>query len=141
MIPLRIDPSSASEVVRASAILLIRLLQVHPGAWADEGPNSGVRQVELRIVIEQRLKGAVRQKPGEEFSLRVQQRRARATMDGWKYRDTIDVMTYGDAIDRADVTILAIPFSSATATLIEHSCRPGRAWSASRLARGGRTPG
>jgi hypothetical protein len=81
MIPLRIDPSSVSEVVRASAILLIRLLQVHPGAWADEGPNSGVRQVELRVVIEQRLKGAVRQKPGEEFSLRVQQRRARVTMD------------------------------------------------------------
>src|SRR5207253_6957395 len=48
---------------------------------------------------------------------------ARATMDGWKYRDTIDVMTYGDAIDRADVTILAIPFSSATATLIEHRDR------------------
>src|SRR5437763_600988 len=49
--------------------------------------------------------------------------RARAATDTWKIPDRIDVLGYGEAIGRADITILAIPFSSATATLIEHRDR------------------
>lgn len=74
---LRIDPQSVSELVRASAILLIRLLQVTPGPWGHDD-RSDVRQVELRVQVEEALKGEV--KPRETV-FTVEQRRADVVMD------------------------------------------------------------
>lgn len=70
-----IDPNSESEILRAAAILLVRILDSGPGPWIDQGNGLQTREVALRLRIEEVLKGEVRQAAGEPFELRVVQRR------------------------------------------------------------------
>lgn len=74
---MRIDPRSASELIRATAILLLRIVQVHPGEWTQDA-RSELRTVELRVAIDEVLKGDV---AAREVTIRVVQRRADAVMD------------------------------------------------------------
>ena len=74
---MRIDPRSASELIRATAILLLRIVQVHPGEWTQDA-RSELRSVELKVAVEQVLKGEV---AAREATIRIEQRRADAVMD------------------------------------------------------------
>lgn len=70
-----IDPNSESQVLRAAAILLVRILDAGFGPWTDQGSGLQAREVALRLRIEEVLKGEVRQAPGVPFEVRVVQRR------------------------------------------------------------------
>src|SRR5437868_3719473 len=72
-----IDPRSVSEIIRASAILLIQLVHVAPGPWKQDG-NMSSRTVELRIAVKEVLKGAV---PVGDVLVTVTQNRGVASMD------------------------------------------------------------
>lgn len=72
-----IDPRSASEIIRASAILLIQLLRLQPGPWVQSGPYAS-RQVTLRVLVKEVLKGEV---PAGEVQLEVKQVTAEVPMD------------------------------------------------------------
>jgi hypothetical protein len=74
---MRFDPSSASELIRATAILLLRIVQVHPSEWTQDA-RSELRTVELRVAVDEVLKGEV---AAREATLRIEQRRADAVMD------------------------------------------------------------
>lgn len=74
---MRIDPRSASELIRATAVLLLRIVQVHPGGWTHDA-RSELRTVELKLAVDEVLKGEV---AGREVTLRIEQRRADAVMD------------------------------------------------------------
>jgi hypothetical protein len=74
-----VDPASESEILRATAILLLRILAVQPGLWTSEGPGLLGRDVALRLQIEEILKGEVRQAVQEPFELTVRQRRPEGT--------------------------------------------------------------
>lgn len=71
-----IDPSSESEALRASAILLIRIAGAEPRPWVDEHNGLLTREVVLNLQIEEVLKGEVRQAVREPFQLTVVQRRS-----------------------------------------------------------------
>jgi hypothetical protein len=75
MTTLMIDPQSESEVLRATAILLIRVLAVSFSTWTAEG-DTGLqrRKANMQVVIEEVLKGRLRQQIDEPFELVVQQR-------------------------------------------------------------------
>ena len=73
---MHIDPRSASELVRASAILLLRVLQAEPSAWTSDA-RSEVRTVALRVSIEP-LKGEVL---ARDATVQIEQRRADAVTD------------------------------------------------------------
>jgi hypothetical protein len=68
------DPSSESEVLRATAILLLRILDVQPSPWTEESPGLLAREVGLRLEIEEILRGEVIQAAREPFDLAVVQR-------------------------------------------------------------------
>lgn len=68
-------PESESEILRSSTILLIRLEDVQPGPWIKE--EVGVllrRDVTMKVVIEEVLKGEVEQQVNQPFDFKVQQR-------------------------------------------------------------------
>jgi hypothetical protein len=65
---------SISEIVRASLIVLVRLIHVEPGEWVDAEPPARVRSVVLRCVVEDVLKGEPLQQPGEPFAAVVKQK-------------------------------------------------------------------
>lgn len=68
-------PESESEILRSSTILLIRLEDVQPGPWVKE--EVGVllrRDVTMKVVIEEVLKGEVEQPLNQSFDFKVQQR-------------------------------------------------------------------
>jgi hypothetical protein len=70
-----VETDSVSEIVRATTILLIRLHEVTFTPWAKErGSDLMARDVTMQVVIEEVLKGKVRQNVGEPFALKVQQR-------------------------------------------------------------------
>lgn len=70
-----VDPESESEVLRASVILLIRLQKIRFGQPVKEkASNLLVGVVSMQVVIEEVLKGDVRQKVGEPFQLNVPRR-------------------------------------------------------------------
>lgn len=70
-----VDPQSESEILRASSILLIQLRDVTFGPWVKEEVGDLMRRdVTMQVVIEEVLKGKVRQNVGEPFELKVQQR-------------------------------------------------------------------
>lgn len=74
---MRIDPHSASELIRASAILLLRIVHSQPDAWTQDA-RSEVRTVQLQVAVDEVLKGEV---SAREASFRIEQRRADAVMD------------------------------------------------------------
>jgi hypothetical protein len=74
---MRIDPRSASELIRATAILLLRVVQAQPGPWTQDD-RSELRTVELRVAVDEVLKGDV---VAREGTIRIEQRRADAVMD------------------------------------------------------------
>ena len=74
---MRIDPRSASELIRAAAILFVRVVGVHPGAWTQDA-RSELRSVELNLAVEEVLKGEV---AAREVTIRIEQRRADAVME------------------------------------------------------------
>jgi len=62
-----------SEILRATAIFLFKLVEVKLGPW--EGSEAvKVRSVEMRLTIERVYKGEVGPRPGEIFGHRVQRR-------------------------------------------------------------------
>jgi len=70
-----IDKQSVSEILRSSAILLIRLDDVALSPWVGEtNGDLLIRDVTMTVIIEEILKGKVQQKVGESFELKVQQR-------------------------------------------------------------------
>jgi hypothetical protein len=70
-----IDAHSGSEILRASAVLLIFLRDVAFGPWTREQVGDlMVRQVTMQVIIEEILKGKVLQNKGKPFGLNVQQR-------------------------------------------------------------------
>jgi hypothetical protein len=67
-----LDRPSISEVLRASAILLVRIAGMQTDPWhlsADKGWQ--VCQAHLTLELEEVLKGKVQQQPGESFALTV----------------------------------------------------------------------
>lgn len=70
-----VEKGSVSEILRSSVILVIRLDEVTSSPWVKEAQGDLlVRKVTMKVVIEQILKGNVRQKVGESFKLEVTQR-------------------------------------------------------------------
>jgi hypothetical protein len=70
-----VDPESESEVLRASVILLIRLQNIRFGQPVKEKPSDLlVGTVSMQVVLEEVLKGDVRQKVGVPFTLNVHRR-------------------------------------------------------------------
>ncbi len=74
---MRIDPRSASELIRAAAILLVRIVGVHPGVWTQDA-RSELRTVALDLAVEEVLKGEVAPR---QVTIQVEQRRADAVME------------------------------------------------------------
>src|SRR5687767_5600457 len=70
-----VDPQSESEVLRASVIMLVRLRDLSFSPWVKEpdGPLMA-RNVTMKITIDEKLKGKVKQNVGEPFEFRVRQR-------------------------------------------------------------------
>jgi hypothetical protein len=74
---MHLDPRAASELVRASAILVLRILSAQPGDWhRDE--TSELHTVEPQVAIDDVLKGEVTSRTAR---FQLQQRRADAVMD------------------------------------------------------------
>lgn len=70
-----VDPQSESEILRASVILLIQLRDVTFGPWVKEPEGDLMaRDVTMQVIIEEVLKGKVRQNVGEPFEHKVKQR-------------------------------------------------------------------
>lgn len=70
-----VDKESVSEILRSSVILLIRVEDLTFGPWRkEEQSDLMAREVPMRIVVEQVLKGTVSQKIGQPFELTVWQR-------------------------------------------------------------------
>jgi hypothetical protein len=68
-------PESESEILRSSTILLIRLEDIRPGPWAKEEVGLLLRRdVTMKVVIEEILKGEVDQQLDQPFEFKVQQR-------------------------------------------------------------------
>jgi hypothetical protein len=67
-------PQSVSEVVRDQTILLIRVDQVSLGDWVTAGGSLASRQVDMKITIEEVLKGNIVHPVGTPFDLTVAQR-------------------------------------------------------------------
>lgn len=115
-----VESQSPSEVLRASAILLIRLDEVVFGSWTPES-ESGVmsREVTMRLVILEVLKGRVRQRVGEPFALRVRQRGSGSR----RVMDFYGVWSHARLDEGA--TLLAFcrgPSDDATQLLSEENC-------------------
>ena len=68
-------PESESEILRSSTILLIRLEDIQLGPWVkEEGDALLRRDVTMKVVIEEVLKGEVEQQLNEPFGFKVKQR-------------------------------------------------------------------
>src|SRR6185295_19314504 len=68
-------PESESEILRSSAILLIRLEDIQAGPWVKEEAGGLLRRdVTMKVVIEEILKGEVDQQLNQPFEFKVQQR-------------------------------------------------------------------
>ena len=67
------ESRSVSEVVRDKTILLIRVDQVSPGEWTAAGGSLAVRDVAMKITVEEVLKGKIALPTGEPFDFTVAQ--------------------------------------------------------------------
>lgn len=68
-------PESESEILRSSTILLIRLGDIQFGPWVKEEVDVLLRRdVTMKVVIEEVLKGEVEQRLDEPFEFKVKQR-------------------------------------------------------------------
>lgn len=68
-------PESESEILRSSTILLIRLEDIRPGPWVKEEVDLLLRRdVTMKVVIEEILKGEVDQQLDQPFEFKVHQR-------------------------------------------------------------------
>ena len=69
MIP--VNPNSSSVILRATHILFLRVKASQPGEWSS-APTGGVsRAVDLNLELEKVLKGTTRERPGDQFQVRV----------------------------------------------------------------------
>jgi hypothetical protein len=68
-------PESESEILRSSTILLIRLEEIQFGPWVkEEGDVLLRRDITMKVIIEEVLKGEVEQQPNQPFEFNVKQR-------------------------------------------------------------------
>jgi hypothetical protein len=65
---------SPSEVLRATHLLVIQIMEARAGDWTQEPDGLKRRVVELRVRLEHVWKGDTRQKSGDEIALAVEQR-------------------------------------------------------------------
>jgi hypothetical protein len=68
-----VDSAAMSEILRATAIFLFKLVEVKLGPWEGTGAVQA-RSVEMHLTIERVYKGEVQPRPGEIFEHRVQRR-------------------------------------------------------------------
>lgn len=114
-----VDPTSESEILRATAILLLRILGVQPGPWTSEGPGLLGRDVALRLRIEEILKGEVSQAVQEPFELTVRQRRP----EGMRVQDYLGLWSHVALEEGAELLAFCRGVSDdARALLTEEGC-------------------
>jgi len=73
--PLPYEPGSSAEVLSATRIFTVEVLQVSPGAWAREPGGLEHRQLLMKLRLLEALKGPLRIPPGSVFDLDVPQNR------------------------------------------------------------------
>lgn len=114
-----ITPSSRSLVLRATHILLIRIVSSQVGPWITDQVGNPKRNAQLTIRLEEILKGTVQQSPGSEIRINIEQSRRAGT----RYYVVSGVWSYQPIEPGSRL----ITFSSATGNrvsdlLVEPSC-------------------
>jgi hypothetical protein len=72
---LRVDPESSSIIIRATHIVLVRIETAQVGQWIPSLDNELLKQrtVDLTLKIREILKGKIKEDPGEQIALQVNQ--------------------------------------------------------------------
>lgn len=68
------EEDSPSEVLRATHLLVIQIMEARMGEWMPAESGLKKRLVDLRVRLEHVWQGATRQRPGEEITIQVEQR-------------------------------------------------------------------
>jgi hypothetical protein len=71
-----VDPLSPSDVIRATVIFVVKIARVTFGQWTEKKATAlDHREVALQLILDDVLKGNVRQQPGSIIQLDVEQQR------------------------------------------------------------------
>ena len=70
---MEVQPNSRSLILRATHILVIRVVSADDPAWVPRTPAGEERIVHLRLLLEETMKGVAKQQPGDSIQVAVKQ--------------------------------------------------------------------